>query len=183
MRVAVYCGSSSGGDPRFMATAATIGTELARRGIGLVYGGGGDGCMGAVADAALGGGGEAIGVIPRALVDTESAHVGLTRLEIVASMHERKARMVALADGFLALPGGFGTLDELFETITWFALGIIASPSPCSTLPATIDRCACFATPREQWTSSGRRFAITSRSATSRAQRSPRSPLASSARR
>lgn len=128
MRVAVYCGSSSGGDPRFMATAATIGTELARRGIGLVYGGGGDGCMGAVADAALGGGGEAIGVIPRALVDTESAHVGLTRLEIVASMHERKARMVALADGFLALPGGFGTLDELFETITWFALGIHRKP-------------------------------------------------------
>jgi len=183
MRVAVYCGSSSGGDPRFMATAATIGTELARRGIGLVYGGGGDGCMGAVADAALGGGGEAIGVIPRALVDTESAHVGLTRLEIVASMHERKARMVALADGFLALPGGFGTLDELFETITWFALGIHRKPITVLDVAGYYRPLRVFATPREQWSSSGRRFAITSRSATSRAQRSPRSPLASSARR
>lgn len=111
-----------------MATAAAVGTELARRRIGLVYGGGGVGCMGALADATLAGGGEVIGVIPDVLAAAEAAHGGLERLEIVGSMHERKARMISLADGFLVLPGGFGTLDELFETITWFALGIHRKP-------------------------------------------------------
>jgi hypothetical protein len=105
-----------------------LGSALARLGLGLVYGGGRVGLMGALADAALAGGGEVIGVIPQELVDRELAHSGLTELRVVASLHERKALMAELADGFVALPGGFGTLDELLEQLTWSQLGLHAKP-------------------------------------------------------
>ena len=127
-RLAVYCGSSPGADPAFAATARAVGEEMAERGIGLVYGGGRLGLMGIVADAALAAGGEVYGVIPQALIDLEVAHGGLTELHIVDSMHERKARMTDLTDAFVALPGGIGTLDELFEAWTWNALGYHAKP-------------------------------------------------------
>lgn len=119
----VFCGSSSGHDPAFAEAARAFGEALARRGIGLVYGGGRIGLMGVVADAALAAGGAVTGVIPQALVDRELAHPGLTALHVVGSMHARKARMAELADGFVALPGGIGTLDELFEIWTWAQLG------------------------------------------------------------
>lgn len=112
----------------FMAAARALGAELAARNIGLVYGGASVGLMGAVADAALAGGGEVIGVLPRALFRREVAHTGLTELHEVGSMHERKARMTELADGFIALPGGFGTFDELFEVVTWAQIGLHAKP-------------------------------------------------------
>jgi len=127
-RVAVYCGSSFGGDPRFAEMAATVGRTLAGRGIGLVYGGGRLGLMGAVADAALGAGGEVIGVIPEALKEAEAAHRGLTELHIVSGMHERKALMTDLCDGFVTLPGGIGTMDELFEALSWQLLGYHKKP-------------------------------------------------------
>jgi len=127
-RLAVYCGSSMGADPAFAALAKALGEEMARRGIGLVYGGGHRGLMGVVADAVMEAGGEAYGVIPRALVDLEVAHTGLTELHIVASMHERKAMMTDLTDAFVAIPGGIGTLDELFEAWSWNALGYHAKP-------------------------------------------------------
>ncbi len=127
-RLAVYCGSSPGADPAFAGTARALGVEMARRGIGLVYGGGRLGLMGVVADAVLDAGGEAYGVIPQALIDLEVAHSGLTELDIVTTMHERKARMTDLTDAFVALPGGIGTLDELFEAWTWNALGYHAKP-------------------------------------------------------
>jgi uncharacterized protein (TIGR00730 family) len=127
-RLAVYCGSSTGTDPDFAATAKALGEEMARRGIGLVYGGGRLGLMGVVADAVLDNGGEAYGVIPQALVDLEVAHTGLTELHLVADMHERKAMMTDLTDAFVAIPGGIGTLDELFEAWTWNALGYHAKP-------------------------------------------------------
>ena len=127
-RVAVYCGSSAGSRPEYVRAATETGRELAERGIDLVYGGGHVGLMGAVADAALAHGGVVRGVITEALLDAEIAHRGLTSLEVVASMHERKARMVDLADAFLALPGGFGTLDELCEVLTWTQLGIQHKP-------------------------------------------------------
>jgi hypothetical protein len=127
-RLAVYCGSSMGTDPGFAETARALGEEMARRGIGLVYGGGHRGLMGVVADAVLAGGGEAFGVIPQALVDLEVAHTGLTELHTVTSMHERKAKMTDLTDAFVALPGGIGTFDELFEAWTWNALGYHAKP-------------------------------------------------------
>jgi uncharacterized protein (TIGR00730 family) len=127
-RLAVYCGSSAGADPAYAVTARALGEEMARRGIGLVYGGGRLGLMGVVADAVMEGGGEAHGVIPQALIDLEVAHTGLTELHIVADMHERKALMTKLADGFVALPGGIGTLDELFEAWSWNALGYHAKP-------------------------------------------------------
>ncbi len=114
--------------PAYAAAARSLGATLAGRGLGLVYGGGRVGLMGAVADAALAGGGEVIGVIPQELVDRELAHAGLTELHIVSSLHERKARMADLADGFIALPGGFGTLDELLEQLTWSQLGLHAKP-------------------------------------------------------
>lgn len=126
--VCVYCGSSSGTDPAFAAAARTVGRLLAGSGRTLVYGGGRVGLMGALADAALAAGGRVIGVIPRAMVDRELAHQGLTELRVVGSMHERKALMAELADGFLALPGGLGTLEELFEAWTWAQLGIHAKP-------------------------------------------------------
>lgn len=123
-RVCVFCGSSPGARPAYLDAARSLGSLLARSGVGLVYGGASVGLMGAVADAALAAGGEVVGVIPGALAAKEIAHAGLTRLEVVASMHERKARMADLADGFVALPGGMGTLEELSEVLTWGQLGL-----------------------------------------------------------
>ncbi|GAB3095269.1 LOG family protein [Lysobacter terrae] len=130
--VCVYCGSNAGSKPVYTERAIALGNRLAKEGLALVYGGGNVGLMGIVADAALEAGGEVIGVIPEQLVNWEVAHKGLTRLEVVANMHERKARMFDLADGFVALPGGFGTLDEMFEMLTWRQLGI--GDKPCAFL-------------------------------------------------
>jgi uncharacterized protein (TIGR00730 family) len=127
-RLCVFCGSSSGTRPAYAATARAFGTELVRRGIGLVYGGGSVGLMGVLADAVLAAGGEAIGVIPRGLASRELLHTGLTEQRVVDSMHERKATMAALADGFVALPGGLGTLEETLEMLTWVQLGIHDKP-------------------------------------------------------
>ena len=127
-RLAVYCGSATPADPRYIASAADVGRSFAERGIGLVYGGGKLGLMGAVADAALAAGGEVIGVIPRALVDAEVAHRGLTELRVVETMHERKAAFTDLSDGFVTLPGGTGTMDELWEAMSWAQLGYHAKP-------------------------------------------------------
>ena len=128
MRLAVYCGSRTGTRAAYAQAAAELGRELASRGIGLVYGGASVGLMGVLADAVLHGGGEAVGVMPEAIVDREIAHAGLTRLHVVATMHERKALMAHLSDGFVALPGGSGTLDELFEAWTWGQLGFHGKP-------------------------------------------------------
>ncbi|MEM8558472.1 MAG: TIGR00730 family Rossman fold protein [Bacteroidota bacterium] len=125
-RIAVFCGSKSGSDPAYAKAAHVFGRLAAERGIGLVTGGGHVGLMGVVADAALAAGGEVIGVIPHGLVVREVAHEGLTDLVVVNSMHERKAKMADLVDAFVALPGGIGTLEELFEAWTWSALGINA---------------------------------------------------------
>lgn len=124
----VYCGSASGNDPAFAAAARALGGEMAARGIALVYGGGKLGLMGALADAVLSGGGKVHGVIPEALVPHEVAHQGCTTLTVVATMHERKAKFAELGDAFLVLPGGIGTLDELFEAWTWNALGYHSKP-------------------------------------------------------
>ena len=124
MRVCVFCGSSLGARPEFAEAARTFGRLLGERRIGLVYGGARAGLMGVVADAALAVGGEVIGVIPRSLVEREIAHSGLSELRVVSSMHERKATMAELSDAFVALPGGLGTLEELFEVWTWAQLGI-----------------------------------------------------------
>jgi hypothetical protein len=126
MRVCVFAGSSPGARPAYRAAAAALGGALAARGWGLVYGGGSVGLMGVLADATLAGGGEAIGIIPRALAAREIAHHHLTELRVVETMHERKAQMAGLADAFVALPGGAGTFDELFEIITWAQLGLHA---------------------------------------------------------
>jgi len=127
-RVAVYCGSAEGSNPAFLAEAAALGRVIAAARMGLVYGGANVGLMGAVADAALAAGAEVIGVLPEILAGEEIAHAGLTSLELVPTMHERKARMAELADAFLVLPGGFGTLDELMEAVTWAQLGLHAKP-------------------------------------------------------
>jgi uncharacterized protein (TIGR00730 family) len=127
-RVCVFCGASGGRQTAYAEAAHAFGATLARRGLGLVYGGGRVGLMGALADGALAEGGEVIGVIPQELVDRELAHGGLTRLEVVGSLHERKALMAELSDAFVALPGGFGTLDELMEQLTWAQLGLHAKP-------------------------------------------------------
>jgi uncharacterized protein (TIGR00730 family) len=127
-RVCLFCGSSVGERPVYAEAARELGRTIAERGIGLVYGGGNVGLMGIAADAALAAGGEVIGVIPKALRDREIAHPGLTKLHVVGSMHERKALMSDLADGFIAMPGGFGTLDELMEVLTWAQLGIHRKP-------------------------------------------------------
>ncbi|MGQ0734628.1 MAG: TIGR00730 family Rossman fold protein [Acidobacteriota bacterium] len=125
-RLCVFCGSSHGNSAVYTSAAATLATELASRRIDIVYGGGNVGLMGVVADAALAAGGRVIGVIPHALVTRELAHRGLTDLHIVDSMHERKALMADLSDGFIALPGGFGTLEEFCEAVTWTQLGVHA---------------------------------------------------------
>ena len=127
-RVAVYCGSAKGNNPAFLVEAAALGKAISSAGLGLVYGGASVGLMGAVADAALAGGAEVIGVLPDVLAGSEIAHGGLTRLEMVATMHERKARMAELADAFLMLPGGYGTLDEMMEAVTWAQLGLHQKP-------------------------------------------------------
>jgi uncharacterized protein (TIGR00730 family) len=127
-RVCVFCGSASGRQPMYADAARALGAELVRRGLGLVYGGGSVGLMGVVADAVLAAGGEAIGVLPRGLARMEFAHDGLTELHLVGSMHERKALMASLSDGFVALPGGLGTLEEVFEVLTWAQLGIHRKP-------------------------------------------------------
>jgi uncharacterized protein (TIGR00730 family) len=127
-RLCVFCGSSVGNDPAYRTLAAELGRTLARRGVTVVYGGGRVGLMGVLADAALADGGEVIGVIPQALMDRELGHVGLTELHVVESMHARKALMAELADGFVALPGGLGTLEELFEVWTWAQLGMHRKP-------------------------------------------------------
>jgi uncharacterized protein (TIGR00730 family) len=124
----VFCGSSPGSGEGYLAAAAELGGMLAARGFGLVYGGAKVGTMGALADAMLAAGGEAIGVIPTRLVASEVAHTGITELYEVSGMHERKARMAALADAFVALPGGIGTMEELFEAWTWRALGLHDKP-------------------------------------------------------
>ena len=123
-RVCVYAGSNPGNDPAYADAARTLAAELADRGIGLVYGGGRVGLMGVIADTILAAGGEAIGVMPQALIDREIGHPRLTELKVVSSMHERKAQMAELADAFVALPGGIGTLEELIEVYTWSQLGI-----------------------------------------------------------
>jgi uncharacterized protein (TIGR00730 family) len=127
-RLCVFSGSSPGGHPDYIQAAERLGRALVADGVGLVYGGAHVGLMGAIADAVLDAGGEAVGVIPQALVDREIAHTGLTDLRVVGSMHERKALMAELADGFVALPGGMGTLEELFEVYTWTQLGLYAKP-------------------------------------------------------
>ena len=127
-RLCVYCGSNAGSQPEFTAAAVRLGAALANRGIGMVFGGGSVGLMGIAADAALKAGGEVIGVITEQLVNAEVAHRQVTRLEVVPTMHDRKARLSELADGFLVLPGGFGTVDEFAEMLTWNQLGIIAKP-------------------------------------------------------
>jgi uncharacterized protein (TIGR00730 family) len=126
--VCVFCGSNAGADPAYVRAAEAVGRGLAERGIRVVYGGGRVGMMGALADAARVAGGEVVGVMPQALVDREIGHMGIDDLRIVGSMHERKALMVELADAFIALPGGIGTLEELFEVYTWAQLGIHAKP-------------------------------------------------------
>ncbi len=128
MRVCVFCGSAPGVRAEYEAATRALGTALGERGIGVVYGGASVGLMGTVADAALAAGGEVVGVIPQALVDREIAHPGLSALHVVGSMHERKARMAELSDVFVALPGGIGTLEELFEVWTWRHLGLHAKP-------------------------------------------------------
>ncbi|MBG0776042.1 MAG: TIGR00730 family Rossman fold protein [Desulfovibrionaceae bacterium] len=127
-RICVFLGSNYGTLPEYTEAARGLGRELARRGLGLVYGGACVGLMGELADAALGAGGEVTGVMPRALVDKELAHTGLTDLRVVETMHERKALMAELADGFVAMPGGLGTLEEIFEVLTWAQLGFHGKP-------------------------------------------------------
>jgi hypothetical protein len=129
--VTVFCGSSRGRGDRFVAVASELGEELARRGIELVYGGGGVGLMGVVADAALAAGGRVTGVIPQHLLEAEVAHLGLTELVVTGSMHKRKARMIAGSSGFVVLPGGFGTFEEALEVVTWNQLGLISANVVC----------------------------------------------------
>jgi uncharacterized protein (TIGR00730 family) len=126
--VCVFCGSDRGTKPVYEATARAMGKLLAERGVRLVYGGGNIGLMGVVADAAMGSGGTVVGVIPKALADKELAHHGITELYVVESMHERKSKMASLSDAFVALPGGYGTLEEFCEIVTWSQLGIHAKP-------------------------------------------------------
>jgi hypothetical protein len=121
--ICVFCGAASGARPEYAAAASVVGAGIARRGLTLIYGGGNVGLMGTVADATLNAGGRAVGVIPRALVEKEVAHRSLTEMHVVGTMHERKALMAEMADAFLVLPGGFGTLDELCEIVTWAQLG------------------------------------------------------------
>jgi len=128
-RICVFAGSSSGARPEYLKAAAELGRLLAAQDIGLVYGGARVGLMGAIADSVLAGGGEVIGVIPKSLVSKEVAHDGLSQLRIVGSMHERKALMADLSDAFVAIPGGWGTLEEFFEILTWAQLGFHEKPT------------------------------------------------------
>ncbi len=128
MRICVFCGSSPGARQCYAEAAVALARHLAAEGIGIVYGGSQRGLMGTLADAALAAGGEVVGVIPHSMVDREIAHTGLSELRIVESMHERKALMADLSDAFIALPGGFGTLDEFCEILTWAQLGLHAKP-------------------------------------------------------
>jgi uncharacterized protein (TIGR00730 family) len=127
-RLCVFCGSATGRRPAYADATRALGAELARRGLGLVYGGGSVGLMGVLADAVLAAGGEVVGVIPRGLATKELAHEGLSQLHLVSTMHERKALMASLADGFVGLPGGLGTLEEVLEVLTWAQLGIHRKP-------------------------------------------------------
>jgi uncharacterized protein (TIGR00730 family) len=127
-RICIFCASSPGNRPEYAAAAEQMATELVNRKIGLVYGGSKVGLMGVLADAVLGAGGEAVGVIPRNLMEREVGHAGLSKLHVVQSMHERKALMADLSDAFIALPGGFGTLEEFCEVVTWSQLGLHAKP-------------------------------------------------------
>lgn len=127
-RLCVFAGSATGHRPEYAEAARDLAVALAQRGLGLVYGGGSVGLMGVLANSALAAGAEVIGVIPRAIASKELAHAGLTELRLVATMHERKATMAALADGFVALPGGFGTFEEMLEMLTWSQLGVHAKP-------------------------------------------------------
>lgn len=130
--ICVYCGSSPGKNPAYSQAAQSLAKAMCKRGVGLVYGGAAVGIMGTVANAVLAGGGKAIGVIPKSLAVKEVAHSNLTELHVVTSMHERKAMMAELADGFIALPGGWGTLEEIFEMLTWAQLGF--HEKPCALL-------------------------------------------------
>jgi uncharacterized protein (TIGR00730 family) len=143
-RVCLFAGSSAGVRPEYGAAARELGRVLATRGMSLVYGGARVGLMGAVADAVLAGGGHVTGVIPRALVEKEVAHSGLTDLRVVTSMHERKALMADLSDAFIALPGGWGTLDEFFEILTWAQLGIHHKPCGLLNVSGYFDRLLSF---------------------------------------
>lgn len=143
-RVLVFCGSSPGRLPAYVEAAAALGGELAAQGIGAVYGGAQVGVMGALADAVLAGGGEVIGVIPRLLLEKEVAHPGVSDMRVVETMHERKALMESLADGVIALPGGFGTLEELFEITTWAQLGIHTKPVALLNVAGYWDRLLAF---------------------------------------
>jgi uncharacterized protein (TIGR00730 family) len=138
-RICVFCGSSAGSRAVYADAARALGTALVRRGMGLVYGGGSVGLMGVVADTVLAAGGEVIGVIPQGLATKELAHAGLTDLRIVPSMHERKATMASLADAFIALPGGLGTLEETLEVLTWVQLGIHDKPVAVLNVEAYFD--------------------------------------------
>lgn len=143
-RVCVYAGSNPGSDPVYADAARALAATLAERGIGLVYGGGRVGLMGVLADTMLGVGGEAIGVMPQALIDREIGHRGLTELRVVDSMHERKAQMAELSDAFVAVPGGIGTLEELIEAYTWSQLGIHQKPCGVLNVRGYYDHLAAF---------------------------------------
>jgi uncharacterized protein (TIGR00730 family) len=142
--ICVFCGSSPGARPIYVQAARRLGQTLARRGLTLVYGGAKVGTMGQLAQAALDAGGRVIGVIPRALVDMEVAHTGLSDLRVVASMHERKALMTDLSDAFIALPGGLGTIDEFFEVLCWSQLGLHAKPCGLLNVEGYYDRLIAF---------------------------------------
>jgi uncharacterized protein (TIGR00730 family) len=144
MRLCVFCGSSAGHDPVYLEAARLLGETLAQRGIELVYGGASVGLMGAVADAVLANGGRVTGVMPQALADKEIAHAGLSDLRVVGSMHERKAMMAELSDGFIALPGGLGTFEELFEVWTWAQLGYHKKPCALLNVAGFYDKLAGF---------------------------------------
>ncbi|MEY4513371.1 MAG: hypothetical protein RLZZ450_5493 [Pseudomonadota bacterium] len=144
MRICVFCGSSAGRLPAYRAAAIAFGELLAREGIGLVYGGAHAGLMGLLADSVLAHGGEVVGVIPESLVAREIAHKGLTQLHVVSSMHERKAQMAALSDAFVALPGGIGTLEELFEVWTWGQLGLHDKPCALLNVAGFYDKLSAF---------------------------------------
>jgi uncharacterized protein (TIGR00730 family) len=143
-KICVYCGSNPGSRPVYRESARTLGNELAARGLGLVYGGASVGVMGAVADGVLEKGGQAIGVLPHFFASKEIAHAGLDELIIVNSMHERKARMAELADGFIALPGGWGTIEEIFEMLTWAQLGHHRKPCGILNVESYYDELSLF---------------------------------------